>query len=182
MDNTRFCRLPAVCLAALLMHSPAVAATQGTPGSTSTGSVSIVASAPSRVRLTNLTDVSFANQDPATPASNAQNVCVWSNASTKGYNVTASGSGAGNVFTLANGALTVPYSVEWAASSGQISGTALTAGSAFTGLTSTATSASCSSGAASTASLIIKMATTDLQGMQAAMAYTGTLTLVVAPE
>jgi hypothetical protein len=109
-------------------------------------------------------------------------VCVWSNASTKGYNVTASGSGAGNAFTLANGALTVPYSVEWAASSGQISGTALTAGSAFTGLTSTATSASCSSGAASTASLIVKMATTDLQGMQAATAYTGTLTLVVAPE
>ena len=182
MDYARLFRLPAVCLAASLMHSPAMAATQGSLGATSTGSVSIGASVPSRVRLTALTDVSFANQDPATPASNAQNVCVWSNTSTKGYNVTASGSGAGNAFTLANGALTVPYSVEWAASSGQISGTALTSGSAFSGLTSTATNASCSSGAASTASLIVKIATTDLQGMQAATAYTGTLTLVVAPE
>ena len=182
MDYVQFFRLPTVCIAALLTHSPALAATQGSLGATSTGSVSIGASVPSRVRLTALTDVSFANQDPATPASNAQDVCVWSNTSTKGYNVTASGSGAGNAFTLANGASTVPYSVEWAASSGQVSGTALTSGSAFTGLTSTATNATCSSGAASTASLIVKMATTDLQGMEAAIAYTGTLTLVVAPE
>lgn len=182
MDNARHFRLPMVCIAGLLMHSVATAATQGSLGSTSTGSISIGASVPSRVQLTGLTDVSFANQDPATPASNAQNVCVWSNTSTKGYNVTATGSGAANAFTLANGASTVPYSVEWAASSGQTSGTALTAGSAFTGLTSTATSATCSSGATSTASLIVKMATTDLQGMQAAMAYTGNLTLVVAPE
>ena len=183
MDYARFFRrLPPVCLVALLMHTPAMAATQGSLGATSTGSVSINASVPSRVRLTNLTDVSFANQDPGTAASNAQNVCVWSNTSTKGYNVTAFGSGAGNAFTLANGVLTVPYSVEWAPTSGQTSGTALTTGSAFTGLTSTATNATCSSGAATTASLVVKMATSDLQGMQAAIAYAGTLTLVVAPE
>jgi len=182
MDYARYSRLSAALIAALLAQGPAVAATQGSLGSTSTGSISIQASVPNRVQLTGLTDVSFLNQDPATPASNAQNVCVWSNTSTKGYNVTASGSGASNAFTIANGAATVPYSVEWAGSSGQASGTGLTSGSALTGLTSTATSATCASGASSSASLIVKISTANLQTMQAATSYTGTLTLVVAPE
>lgn len=180
--NARFFSLPAACIAALIAHGTALAATQGSLGTTSTGSISIGASVPNRVQLSGLADVSFANQDPATPAANAQNVCVWSNTSTKGYNVTASGSGAGSAFTLANGALNVPYSVEWAGSSGQSSGTALTSGSALTGLTSTATNATCSAGASSSASLIVRISSANLQGMQAATTYTGTLTLVVAPE
>jgi hypothetical protein len=182
MDYARFCRLTAACTAAMLMHGTAFAATQGSLGSTSTGSISIGASVPNRVQLSGLSDVSFANQDPATAASNAQNVCVWSNTSTKGYNVTATGSGAGSAFTLANAALTVPYSVEWAGTSGQSSGTALTSGSALTGLTSVATNATCSAGANSSASLIVKISSANLQTMQAATNYTGTLTLVVAPE
>ena len=182
MDYARYSRLTAACIAALLVQGPALAATQGSLGSTSTGSIVINASVPNRVQLTGLADVSFLNQDPAIAALNAQNVCVWSNTSTKGYNVTASGSGAANAFTLANGALTVPYGVQWAASSGQSSGTVLTTGSALTGLTSTATNATCSSGPSKTASLIVTIATPALQSMQAATTYTGTLTLVVAPE
>jgi hypothetical protein len=182
MDYARYRRLSAVCMAALLSPGTALAATQGSLSATSTGSISIGASVPNRVQLSGLTDVSFANQDPATAASNAQNVCVWSNTSTKGYNVTATGSGSGSAFTLANGALTVPYNVEWAGSSGQSSGTALATGSALTGLTSTATNATCSAGPGSTASLIVKIAAANLQGMQAATNYTGTLTLLVAPE
>lgn len=181
MRTSYLARLPLALVAAML-HTSAFAATQGTLGTTSTGSVSISASVPNRVQLSGLTDVSFVNQDPNTAALNAQNVCVWSNTSTKGYNVTASGSGAGSAFTLANGAASVPYSVEWAPTSGQTSGTALTAGTALTGLTSTATSATCGSGASSTSSLIVKISTSNLQTMQAATTYTGTLTLVVAPE
>lgn len=182
MDHARFRRLTAACIAAMLVQGSASAATQGSLGSTSTGSISIGASVPNRIQLTGLSDVSFVNQDPATPASNAQNVCVWSNSSTRGYNVTATGSGASNAFTLASGPLTVPYSVEWSGTSGQASGTALAPGSALTGLTSAATSATCSSGASSSASLIVKISSANLQGMQAATTYTGTLTLVVAPE
>jgi hypothetical protein len=166
----------------IFAQGTALAAGQGTLGTTSTGSVSISASVPNRVQISNLTDVSFANQDPSTAASNAQNVCVWSNSSTKGYNITATGSGTANAFTLSNGAAAVPYSVEWAGSSGQSSGTALTAASALTGLTSTATNPTCSTGPASSASLVVKISSASLQGMQAATTYTGTLTLVVAPE
>jgi len=177
-------RLGRLVLAGILSTASigASAATQGSLGATSTGTVSISASVPNRVQLTGVTDVAFANQDPSVAAANAQNVCVWSNTSTRGYNVTATGSGTASAFTLANGALTVPYSVEWAGSSGASSGTALAAGTALTGLTSTATSPTCSSGASSTASLIVKLSSANLMSMQAATTYTGTLTLVVAPE
>jgi hypothetical protein len=182
MNMYRLGHLLAGCAAAMLIDGTAAAATQGTLGATSTGSVTINASVPNRVQLSGLTDVSFLNQDPATAALNAQNVCVWSNTSTKGYNVTATGSGTAGAFTLNNAALTVPYSVEWSQTSGQSSGTALTTGTALTGLKSTATSATCASGASSSASLIVKISTANLQTMQAATTYTGTLTLVVAPE
>lgn len=182
MTYARYIRLSALCVTGLLANGAAVAATQGSLGATSTGSVAISASVPNRVQLSGLTDVSFLNQDPATPPASAQNVCVWSNTSTKGYNVTATGSGTASAFTLANGALTVPYTVEWAQTSGQASGTALATGTALTGQKSTATNALCASGPSSTASLIVKMSTASLQTMQAATTYTGTLTLVVAPE
>ena len=171
-----------VGLLALTAGSAAQAASQGSFGATSTGSLSVSVSVPNRVRLSGLTDVAFTNQDPSVAASNAQNVCVWSNTATRGYNVTASGSGTGGAFTLANAALNVPYSVEWAASSGAGSGISLTSGTALTGLTSTAINAGCSAGPASSASLIVKIAATDLQSMQASTSYTGILTLLVAPE
>ena len=169
--------------AGLLAFSPAAfAATQGTLGATSSGTVTISASVPARARLTGLNDVSFLSQDPAIAASNAQSVCVWSNTATKAYTITATGSGAANAFTLANGALTTPYSVQWNATSGQTSGTALTAGTASGSLTSVATQQLCASGPTTSASLIVGIATTDLQTMQATTTYTGTLTLLITPQ
>ena len=158
------------------------AATQGTLGTTSTGSIEISASVANRARITGLSDVAFVNQDPATAAASAQNVCVWSNTSTSAYTITASGSGAGSAFTLANGASTVPYSVEWNAASGQTSGTALAAGTASGSLLSTATHQTCTSGPSSSASLIVRIAAADLATMPAATSYTGTLTLLVTPQ
>ena len=155
---------------------------QGTLGATSSGSVTVSASVPNRVQISKLSDVSFTNQDPSTAASSSQNICVWSNTPTKGYNIKASGSGASSAFTLANAALTVPYSVEWSSSSGATSGTALTAATALTGQTSTATSPDCSSGAATSASVIVKISAANLQSMQGGVSYTGSLTLLVAPE
>lgn len=166
----------------LALSGNATAATQGTFGTTSTGAVSISASVPNRIQLSGLSDVAFTNQDPSVAALNAQNVCVWSNSATRGYYVTATGSGAASAFTLANGAATVPYTVEWAGSSAQTTGTALAAATALHGLTSAATNPTCGSGPSSSASLIVRMTTASLQSMQAAATYTGTLTLVVAPE
>lgn len=177
------CTLVTSVAAAFALASPALAATQGTLGATSTGSVNINASVPGRVRISGLTDVSFASVDPLVTATSAQNVCVWSNTSTRGYRITASGSGAASAFTLANGALpVVPYTVQWAPTSGQTSGTSLVAGTPLTALTSTATNSDCSAGPSASASLVVSVASSALQSMTAGVTYNGTLTLLVAPE
>jgi hypothetical protein len=166
---------------ALSLCGPAVAASQGSLGSTSTGSISISATVPGRVQISGLSDVVFGTVDPTVAASDAQNVCVWSNTVGRAYNVTATGSGASNAFLLSDGTNSLAYEVEWADTSGQANGTAFTSGTALASLASTATNPTCSSGPATTASLIIKMTTADMQAALAS-SYTGTLTLVVAPE
>ena len=171
-----------LAMASAFTASPAFASTQGTLGATSTGTVAITASVPNRARITGLSDVAFTNQDPNTAASNAQNVCVWSNTATKAYTITASGSGTASAFTLSNGTTTVPYSVEWASSSGQTSGTALTAGAASASLTSAATSQTCSTAPTTSASLVVGISTANLGTMSAGSSYTGTLTLLVTPQ
>lgn len=172
----------AIAACGMAAGQAAAAPTQGTLGATSTGIINISASVPNRARITGLSDVAFTNQDPNTAASNAQNVCVWSNTATKGYTITATGSGTSNAFTLTNGTTTVPYSVAWAASSNQTSGSALVAGTASGSLTSTATQQACTSGPTASASLIVGISTTDLGGMVAGSSYTGTLTLLVTPQ
>lgn len=169
-------------LSLIASASPAAAATQGTLGATSTGSLTITVSVANRAQITGLTDVAFTNIDPSTAATTAQNNCVWSNTATKGYSITATGSGTSGAFTLANGALSVPYSVQWSASSGQSSGTALSAGTALAGLTSTAVNPTCSTSPTTSSSLIVSIAAPNLQNMQSATSYTGSLTLLVTPQ
>ncbi len=175
--------LAASAMAPLLLAGPAFASTNGSLGPTSTGSVNINASVPSRVRISGLRDVTFSNVEPSAAASDAQNVCVWSNTSTRGYNITATGSGTASAFTLSSTtSQVVPYTVQWAPTSGQTSGTSLTAGTALTGQTSTATNSDCSAGPLATASLVVSMGAPTLQSMTAGVTYSGSLTLLVAPE
>ena len=166
---------------ALGVASPSLAATQGSAGATSTGTVGISATVPGRVQISGLSDIVFGTVDPAVAAANSENVCVWSNTSGKGYTVTATGSGASNAFALSDGTNSLAYAVEWAGSSGQSAGTALVSGTALGGLSSTATNPTCSSGPVATASLIVRMTAANLQAAVAS-SYTGTLTLVVAPQ
>lgn len=172
-----------IALVAAVMVNPGVAsaATQGSLGATSTGSIGISATVPGRVQISGLTDVAFGSVDPATAAASAQDVCVWSNTSGRNYDITATGSGTSNAFTLSDGTNSLAYSVEWAATSGQSSGTALAPATALTGIASTATNPTCSSGPAASASLVVKMSAANLQAAVAS-SYTGTLTLVVAPQ
>jgi hypothetical protein len=178
---------PAIAALALSLASfgwapSASAATQGTLGATSTGTISISASVPARARISGLVDVAFTNQDPASAASVAQDVCVWSNTATRGYSITASGDGTGSAFTLAGASTAVPYTVQWSSSSGQTSGTSLTASSSLAGLVSTATQQTCGAGPAASASLVVGMSAATLQSMQASTSYTGVMTLLVAPQ
>lgn len=166
------------------VSAPGMAATDGQFGATSTGSLAINASVPGRVRISKLADIDFLGVDPANNAVSNQNVCVWSNAASRAYRITATGSGTANAFTLdaAGAPAPVSYSVQWAGSSGQTSGAALTPGTALTNLSSTAVNADCTAGPATTASLIVGIDQSTLQSMTANLVYSGTLTLMVAPE
>ena len=167
---------------AALLGRQAIAATQGELGAASTGSIAITVSVAKQAQISGLSDVTLAGVDPASSATNAQSVCVWSNTATKGYSITASGSGQEGSFALANGLMTAPYSVAWNSSSGQSSGASLNAGAALTGLTSMATEPSCSSGPATTSSLIVTVGSADLQNMRAETIYSGVLSVVVSPQ
>lgn len=177
-----------VMLASTLLLAPAAhAATQGVPGLTSSGTVTISATIASRVNIANLSDVTFTDSDlgpvvnTANQATKASNVCVWSNNADKSYYITASGSGTSGAFTLANGSNpVVPYQVYWNGASGQSTGTPLTAAVKSAKLTSTATTPTCGGG--SSATLVVGIQGTDANAMLASTAYTGTLTLLVAPS
>ena len=166
----------------LLTAIPVRAETQGTLGATSQGSINIQASVPSRARITKLVDVSFLNQDPTSAATSAQSLCVWSNTSTSAYTITATGSGTASAFTLTDGTDEIAYSVEWNQAAGQTSGSALSTGVASATLTSAATHQTCTTGPASSASLIIGIDTTQLSAMSAGAVYAGSLTLLVTPQ
>ena len=184
MNRTSFGRLlPVALFLATAAAGTAQAATDGSLGATSTGTVTINASVAPRVQISKLSDVTFNAVDAGTAQSNAQNICVWSNTSGRKYNITATGNGASNAFTLASGGRApAAYTVEYANTANATTTAAPTAGTVLAGQSTAATSPTCATGAATSATLVVKMSTAVLQTMQAGAAYTGVLTLVVAPE
>lgn len=163
-----------------LAGGTAWAATQGSVGTTSTGTVDLQVTIGTLARISDLDDLDLGQFTGSGDLSDNDDVCVWSSGSS-GYNITGTGSGTGGAFTLGAGAELVTYTVEWASTSGQTTGSSLTSGSALTGQTTAATSTDCNAGASPSASLIVKVAESEMLGKSAA-AFTGTLTLVVAPE
>ena len=176
--------LIASTLALIALAGTAVAVpVQGTLGPTSTGSIDIEASIPGLVQISSLRDVNFDIVDPTVLATDTQNICVFSNTPTRGYNITATGDGAASAFTLSNAAAaTIAYSVEFADTTDQTTGDVLAPGTPLTGQTTTAISIACAAVPLATASLIVSITPIEQQKMVGGQSYTGTLTLLVAPE
>lgn len=138
------------------------------------------AQAADKARITGLSDVSFGLIAGTGDQSLSQSVCAYSNSSTNGYSVVATGSGSGGAFEL-SGSAPLPYDVLWADSAGQTGGSALTAGTASPGFTSSASHQVCTSGPPASASLTIVIRAATL-GSAPAGSYSGTLQLTIAPE
>jgi hypothetical protein len=135
-----------------------------------------------KVRVTNLADVNFglvSNLQADTRRS--QNVCLFSNSTGGRYSITASGSGSGSSFALADGANSLPYEVQWSDQSGQTSGISLAPTVTSTGRVSAATQQTCNSGPATSASLIVILRASSLTQAREG-SYSGSLTLLVAAE
>lgn len=146
-------------------------------------SVAVPAEAASnKVRVTALSDVAFGTlANLGADATQSQSICLFSDTSTAGYTVTATGTGPGGAFQLSSGAQALPFEVQWASSSGQSSGAALTPGVPLTGQVSTATHQVCTNGPATSASLVIVLRSAALSSAPAGT-YSGTLTLLVGAE
>lgn len=146
------------------------------------GSAQPAGAAPKRVRITGLSDVAFGTiANLGVDDVGSQSVCIYSQTTTNGYNVTANGTGSGGAFQLASGANLLPFDVQWNSSAGQTNGTQLSPNVPLTGLVSSAMAQQCTSGPATSASLIIILRSAALASTTAGT-YNGTLTLVFGPE
>ena len=136
-----------------------------------------------RVRISGLSDAAFGTITTfAADAVRSQSICLYAKAPpANNYRITASGSGSGGAFQLSSGTEALPYEVQWSNSPGQISGVQLSPNVPLTGLPNTARSADCSKGPATTATLIVVLRSNALAGAIAG-SYSGSLTLLVAPE
>lgn len=138
--------------------------------------------ASNKVRITNLSDVAFGSiANLGADAVRSENLCLFADTNTNGYNVTATGTGPGGAFQLSSGSGSMAYEVQWSSSSGQSSGAQLTPNVPLTGQISAATHQTCNTGPANSASLVVVVRSSALSSATAGT-YNGTLTLVVGPE
>ncbi len=169
----------ALTTAPLLTLNPALGASDGNVGGTSTGSLDITLEIPTLVRISSFDDIDLGTFDGTTPLDGDDALCVWS--TTGGYRLGATDGTSDGTFTLtgASGDALV-YGVEWEDESG--SRTALTediwAGDAGTPLSTNAANPSCGGSTNSTVYITIAEAAIGAVG---ADTYNGTLTLTVEP-
>jgi hypothetical protein len=135
------------------------------------------------VQILSLSDFAFGTiSSLSSSPSVAQTVCLYS--SLNSYSIRASGSGTGNAFALTSAATAdqLNYTVQWAPTGGQSSGTLLVAGQA-TRFTPPLLNVLCSLPGilAGSASLIITLPSQSLSTVRAG-SYSGTLTLLVSPN
>lgn len=131
------------------------------------------------VQISHLSDVSFGTiANVGVDQVQSQSVCAFSGLLGGRYSLTATGSGAGGAFTLANGSGVLAYEVQWNGTSGQSSGTNLVSGTSLTGQTMLL---SCPLLQATNSSLIVILRGTALS-VATAGNYGGTLTIMLAAD
>jgi hypothetical protein len=136
-------------------------------------------------RISNLADMAFGMISATTDQSQSENVCAFSSNGSffggRGYSVRATGSGSGGAFTLASGAASLPYEVQWADSPNQTSGVSLSSGGLKSGFANSAFFQNCTFQAQGTASLTVVIRGTQLAAATAGN-YNGTLQITIVPE
>ena len=179
----------AVALMGAVTMGSALAATDGTLGGTSTGTSDLTVNVPLRALITGVADLDFSSElttwNGADDVTLTDSVCVFTSGGA--YEVTASGSGTANAFTVTDGSTLISYTVEWDDSAGASSGTALTTGvQSSANFAGTTTLSDCTPTPTNNATFIVTMdgssGTDDLASATTGVNYTGTLTLLVTPE
>ncbi|MFK8032051.1 MAG: hypothetical protein AB8G18_17605 [Gammaproteobacteria bacterium] len=161
-----------------LSTTASFAATQGSTGGNSTGTLDISVDVNDEVRISNLSDITGVF-DGSSDVVGSSNACVYRNG-TGLYNITASGDGAANAFTLSDGVIAtpIPYSVEFNDGTGA---TTMSAGVTAAGMVGADQGSDTCATTGNNATISVTVAAADLLPAPAST-YVGTLTLVVAPE
>ena len=174
-----------IAVAAFAVSGVAVAAQDGTPGPTSTGSSVVTIIKQDAAQITKVNDLNFNNPGfLSNDVRLADDVCVFS--TTGAYNVTLTSTNGTNDFLLRNGSGDdMPYSVAWGAATtlGAVgSGTAITGGTALAGQAGNGTDLDCAGDAGGVnAAFAVEIAAADYNAAPVGT-YTDILTILVAPE
>ncbi len=164
-------------VAAVAAGGPAMAATQGNIGASSTGSTAVSARSGVFIWITGLDDLDFGTWNGSSSLTRDSLHCVGVNSVSRRFNVRAVGSGVGGAFTLSNGTTTLAYAAAYRSVGG--ANRALAPNVVQTAHVG-ATLGACRSG-----SQPIRLRLTISAGQFGNArdgVYTGTLTLTVAPE
>lgn len=161
----------------------AVAATQGTVGATSSGTVNLSLTIPKLVRIFGLTDIALGTYGGTGDVTGSETFCVHNNASAGTYKIRAtSTNGTGTDFRLKSGSDFIVYDVTFDDSTTPAGGTNLDNAVEATGPYSGTkyTGAGLGTCSAANASIEVKALEAALQDANPG-AYTDTLTLLVTP-
>ncbi len=166
-----------------LSPSSVFAATQGTLGTTSTGTVNISITIPSLVQICGLNDITLGTTSTF-PATGATTAAIYSNtASPAGsYLVTASSANAsGTTFQVANGSHVIAYSAFWGNTSATSPSIALQSGVQTVRQTGGSNSNSFSCSTSANANFNISFTAAQVQGAPPSLTYTDTVTILINP-
>lgn len=170
-----------------LTFTPLEAATQGTEGNSSTGTIETIVVIGRFIRIAGLRDFNFGvwNTGDGTLSDN-DNVCIGKNDFFGPYAIRAAGNGDGGdpaAFTLSNGVDQIYYNVYWNDATGTASNQQLTAGLILHGQTGSFFSFlfNLFGFCFSNANVQIDIPDTELSAASGG-AYSGTLTLLVIPD
>lgn len=160
------------------------------PGSPTTNSsqasLDVSLSVATLFRIGGIRDINLGTYTGGGTLSDNDDVCVWTNAASGSYRVTARGDGGSPgqyLFTVAkvgDPTQTIPYAVRWNDQSGTAGNFALTTNQITTNLSGANTqSSTCATGPVATANYQVVFGQEDLLGVRSGT-YRGTLTLIIS--
>lgn len=155
----------------------AFAATDGTVGTTSTGTSTVSLTIPKLVKIASMADFAFGTYAGTGALDSNDDVNIASNY-TGTYRVTLTGSGAASAFTITNGTQTIAYAPSFNKATGTAGGVLATSGTAITAQTGIVKPLAT---ATLNANIRVQMTQANIQAVDAGT-YSGTLTIVVTPE
>lgn len=172
-------RLLAVGLG-LIMSSAVFGASDGVIGTTSTGSSDISVTLPKLILARSFANFSLGSYSGLGDlnANDDLNISTNYGSGAQTYQVTPAGTGVAGAFTVTDGSQTIAYNAYYNDATGTVGRVALSNGVA---LTAQGNSATTLAAATLNANLSVEMVEANLQAVSAGV-YTGTITLVFAPE